>query len=893
MTTINYDDRSYFLDGRRVWLASGAIHYFRLPHQLWRDRLLKAKRAGLNCVETYVAWNFHEPHEGEWDFNGDKDLRKFIMQAGELGLYVILRPGPYICAEWDFGGLPSWLMTKSGITYRMANAAYLHYAGKYLGKILPKLVDLQVTRGGNIVLIQNENEYFYTTSPDRLNYFQFITQLFRKVGFDIPIITCNMLTEPRIPETIECCNAYDGAVQFLKRLRTAQPDAPMLATEFWSGWFDSWGGQHYRAKSAREVARKALEMLGCGCQVNYYMWHGGTNFAFWGSKLEANDACFQTTSYDYDAPLAEGGGLTEKYYLTKLVNMLANHFGQVIAQMRMEGPGVTVHDSTQVLNLSGPSGKLAVITNNGRDEITTASVSLPDGKDMEVSLDLLGAVAVPIMVRLTPDHLLNYANLMPLGLFGEDNLVLHGPAGWEGRICINGREIRHKVPDDDKPLVLEHCDQKIIIINSDLAQRAWEVDGSLVLGPKFVGATIEDITPADGMKQYSIISPDGQVAGKKVKGVSARKPAPPRLGAFERVRVCEEPINDELEWDKLDRPRDLSALGIDQGYGWYRLVVDLPKAGRKHLFLPDCEDRALIYVNGDMIGVWGRGPDAVRKPIPVSFKKGRNVVVFLADNLGRTCFGHNLGRAKGIFGHVWEASPLRIGKFKIHEGGDFSRRMVPRMMSYLLSELETMPISTAEITFNLPKIHPIHMSFSDVYHHFVVTCNDRQAKFFSSRPGGHGGYGDVTLGKELKKGKNTLRLLLWGDVNPKDLDKIKLHLLTESISAGGRKWSGRKWFVPSRTGRVVGKGLPAWYRCRFKYNKSAEPLFLKINGAKKGQIYLNGHNVGRFWNIGPQEYYYLPEPWLTDENELLIFEEQGHIPSGSKLLFRPAGPYRE
>ncbi len=877
------------MDGRRVWLASGTIHYFRVPHQLWRDRLIKAKRAGLNCVETYVAWNFHESREGEWDFRGDKNLREFIVQAGELGLYVILRPGPYICAEWDFGGLPSWLVTKSGITYRMANAAYLHYAGKYLGKVLPRLVDLQVTRGGNIILIQNENEYCYTTSPDRLNYFQFISQLFRKVGFDIPIITCNDLTEPRIPDTIECYNGYSGSVQFLKRLRTLQPDAPMLATEFWPGWFDYWGGQH-QVKDAREVARLALEILGCGCQVNYYMWHGGTNFAFWGSRLTAGDNTWQTTSYDYDAPLAEGGGLTEKYYLTKLVNMLAKHFGHIIAQMRMEGSGVTVHDSTQVLNLSGPPGRLAVITNNGRDEITSAAVSLPDGKEMEVSLLPMGAVAVPIMVRLAPNRLLNYANLMPLGLFGADNLVLHGPAGWEGRICINGREIRHRVPEDDKPLILEHCDQKIIIINSDLAQRTWELGGSLVLGPKFVGETIEDITPAVGMKQYSIISPEGQVTSKKVKHVPTHRLVPPRLSVFERVCVCEEPIDDKLEWDKLDRPRDLAALGIDQGYGWYRLVVDSPNAVKKHMFLPGCEDRALIYVNGDMVGVWGRGPEAVRKPIPVSFKRERNVVVFLVDNMGRECHGPNLGKPKGIFGQLWDAKPLRLGKFRIREGGDFSRRMIPRIMTHMQATLESKPMWTAEIAFNLPKIYPIHLSFTDLPYSSIVTCNDRQAGFLPNS----GGYGDVTLGKELKKGKNTLRLLLWGDVNPKDLEKIKLHLLTESISAGGKKWAGRKWSVPSATGgRVVGKGLPAWYRSRFKYTKAPEPLFLRISGTKKGQIYLNGHNVGRFWNIGPQEYYYLPEPWLADENELLIFEEQGHIPSGSRLAFRPAGPYRD
>jgi hypothetical protein len=119
-----------------------------------------------------------------------------------------------------------------------------------------------------------------------------------------------------------------------------------------------------------------------------------------------------------------------------------------------------------------------------------------------------------------------------------------------------------------------------------------------------------------------------------------------------------------------------------------------------------------------------------------------------------------------------------------------------------------------------------------------------------------------------------------------------MHLLTESVSASG-KWSYRKWRMPEPGGRLVGKGLPAWYRCRFKYTPSPLPLFLRISGAKKGQIYLNAHNVGRFWSIGPQEFYYLPEPWLESENELLIFEEQGNIPTGSRLSFRRAGPYRD
>ncbi|MHC4716946.1 MAG: beta-galactosidase, partial [Planctomycetota bacterium] len=492
MPTVRYDDRSLIVDDERIWLASGSLHYFRVPRELWRDRLLKAKRAGLNCIQTYAAWNLHEPEQGEWDFSGDRDLREFICQAGELGLYVILRPGPYICSEWDFGGFPAYLAAKSNLTYRTANAAFMHYFDKFLAQVLVRLADLQVTRGGNIILVQNENEYYYTTMPDRLNYCQFISQLIRRAGFEIPIITCNLLSQPFVPEAIECLNCWGNEVQMLKRLRRAQPDAPMLATEFWPGWFDFWGGKH-QVKDAREVARRALEILGCGCQVNYYMWHGGTNFEFWGSRLATHDWSYQTTSYDFDAPLAEGGGLTEKYYLTKLVNMLGSHFGMVFAQGRMEGPSVTVHNGTQALNVAGPTGRISVVTNNGQDEITTAAISLPDGRGLPVSLEPLGATAVLVDVRLSPETTLDYANLMPLGIFGDGLLVLHGPAGWDGRLSINGKELRAEVPADDKPLLLEEEGQKVLVLNTDTAQRTWDVDGTLVIGPEFVGQTTEDV----------------------------------------------------------------------------------------------------------------------------------------------------------------------------------------------------------------------------------------------------------------------------------------------------------------------------------------------------------------------------------------------------------------
>jgi hypothetical protein len=173
----------------------------------------------------------------------------------------------------------------------------------------------------------------------------------------------------------------------------------------------------------------------------------------------------------------------------------------------------------------------------------------------------------------------------------------------------------------------------------------------------------------------------------------------------------------------------------------------------------------------------------------------------------------------------------------------------------------------------------------------AALCNDRQAKFFPRHWSGEN-FGDLTLGNELRKGRNLLRILLWGGPAPDILKKFRLHLLSEDLSQGGT-WSFRRCEPPQAGGRVVGKGLAAWYVSHFPYAAGPEPLFLHIIGAKKGQVFLNGHNAGRFWTVGPQEDYYLPSCWLKAENELMLFEEQGLIPAGSTLEFRRLGPYRK
>lgn len=882
MASVTFDDRSILVGGKRIWLVSGSVHYFRIPVELWRDRLLKARRAGLNCISTFVPWNYHEPEEGQWEFSDEKDVSAFVRMAGKLGLYVILRPGPYIGADWDCGGLPAWLAAKTGVAYRTSSATFTHYFDKFFRRLLPKLAELQVSRGGNIILIQNENQYPVTTMPDRLGYLEFISQLFHRSGFDIPIISSNNFTDPPVPGGVECVASDGNEIQFLKRMRLRQPNAPLLVTDFATGSGDNWSQEH-NMRDGRQVARRAMETLGCGAQYNYYTWCGGTNFAFWAGQHPEGESLYQTTSYDYDAPLAEGGGLTEKYYLTRPVNMLANHMGKFFASSILEQPGVTIHDSSDVLNLNGSLCNWAIVTNHGRDEITSAKISLPEGQELSVSLEPFGAAAIPVELDLSPTQMLDYSNLTPLGLFGEKLLVLHGSAGWDAKISINGLEVQAEVPTEIEPEIIEHQGIILAIINSEAAMRTWLIDDCLIIGPNYVGENLDQIVDAHGVKQYPILSLDGKLSHKKSNSERSRRSTPPHLGHWKRLGLCLEPLDKSKQdaWIKIPGPKDVDSLGVHHGYAWYRIEMKQPRAKKHNIFLPDCEDRALLFLNGNPLGVWGRGDDAKRTPISASFKKGTNVLTVMVDNMGRFTASQRIGQRKGLFGHIYDAKALRTSKFKLKPMESFSKRLIPRQQTFLMEELKKQKTWSAEINVSLTKVAPIHLSFKNVPHHLAIICNERLVGFFANSGMN---FGDVTLGAELKKGKNAIKLVMWGEVAAKTLDNVKFHALNESLSEQA-DWRWCPWTTPEDKNSAGGRDMPAWYCVKFKTPSSSQPLFLHVAGAKKGQLFLNGRNIGRFWKIGPQHDYYLPPCWMEGENELLLFDEQGKSPSPSKLLF--------
>jgi beta-galactosidase len=308
-------DEDFLLDGRPHRIIAGALHYFRVHPGQWADRIRAAKEMGLNAIETYVAWNEHAPRRGEFRTDGRLDLQRFLGLVQAAGMHAIVRPGPFICAEWDNGGLPGWLTTECGTAIRRSDSQYLDAVRQYLAQLLPVLAPLQVDRGGPVILMQIENEYGAYGSD--AGYLETLTRWTREGGITIPLTTIDqptdsMLAAGGLPGLHKTASFGSNAAERLATLRRHQPTGPLMCAEFWDGWFDHWGTRHHTT-SAADAAEELDAILRAGASVSIYMFHGGTNFGFTNGANHKGYYEPTTTSYDYDAPLSEDGHTTAKY----------------------------------------------------------------------------------------------------------------------------------------------------------------------------------------------------------------------------------------------------------------------------------------------------------------------------------------------------------------------------------------------------------------------------------------------------------------------------------------------------------------------------------------------------------------------------------------------------
>lgn len=313
MPVLEIDDEGFRLDGSPFRILSGGLHYFRVHPEQWADRLHKARLMGLNTVETYVPWNLHEPRRGDFRMEGALDLPRFLDLAQAEGLHVLLRPGPFICAEWEGGGLPSWLLAEAGLRLRAQDPRYLDAADGYFEALFARVGTRLATEGGPVLAVQVENEF--GAYDDDTAHLEHLAATLRRCGVEVPLLTCDQpadLGRGSLPGVLATANFGSHSADNLAVLRKHQPAGPLMCMEFWIGWFDRWGAHHVTRDTA-EVAGELDELLAAGASVNFYMFHGGTNFGFTNGANDKHTYRPTVTSYDYDAPLDEAGDPTEKY----------------------------------------------------------------------------------------------------------------------------------------------------------------------------------------------------------------------------------------------------------------------------------------------------------------------------------------------------------------------------------------------------------------------------------------------------------------------------------------------------------------------------------------------------------------------------------------------------
>lgn len=928
---VTFDSRSFSIGGQRIWIHSGEIHYFRHPSELWRETLLRARQGGMNAISTCIAWNYHEPVEGQCDFTGDRDVAHFLDLCAEIGLWVIARPGPYICAEWDAGGLPAWLLSKPGIRPRENDPTFVKYARGWFDRILPLLAKRQVSRGGSVILVQNENEYAGGWDESTRSYTRLINDSFRAAGLDIPIIACNAhsaspntvyinyshdVADQMIwPEVIVTYNSGPG-VEPVRDLRRKQPNAPLFMTEFWSGPQSFWGRALNTFVTSPEYGRNLVEFASVGCQVTNYMFDGGTNFAHWGASRIL-------TSYESNYPVREGGMLSEKYYRLKPLSEFITRFGSFLAESDeiLGNPGYEVPAGTRLVVRQSQAGQILFFTDPGSRP--TIPLKLPQGQTLEIHLPTVRGMMLPYQFTLPDKSILDYANICLLGYAaGSHQLLMWGVAGTMAVISVNGERTSVMISAAEV-IQVRVGGTTLCVMDETMADRAWWLTDRMIFGADL--AHDAEMKYSAGSPRLQELTADGHLIAHEIPVIPSLPTLPELLNWS--ASLSPEPSGSGDGWIELAGPCSHEKLGRHYGYVWYRAEFEAAEEGPRTLFIPQCNTRLTVYNNGCYAGTFGelcrsvdfgnyRHPnDWQQETVTIQAVKGRNLIVMLSDNNGRYMLG--MPDEQGLQGPVY-VDAVRLLPQDVRAFGP--EPVLPAALAGAYGKTYRALTSLPGVAFNLsvPPDADTYVAIPCGVDTVVVTVDGQVAGAFSG--GGYHVFRSVLLPPTTTGRSVSVRVQFkTAQVNANDIESIICTAVSrqnrlghwawkaggdisdlsggqgvnQSITASGpAHWGGLVPNEPRPLG-AMHKAWPTFYSTTFPRPSGDMPLFVRVGSMQKGQLYLNGHNIGRFWQTGGfgngvQVRYYLPKPWLKDQNTLVAFEEYGLPPNGAALVWGPS-----
>lgn len=924
MPTMTYDGRSFLLDGRRLWIVSGSIHYARVPRELWVDRIHAAKLAGLNTIETPVFWARHESRPGQFDFKGDNDLRRFIELVGKADMRCILRVGPYVGSGWDMGGLPPFLLDLKGVALRTHNAPFLEASARFFGALADQVRDLQATApgaGGDsgkpIILIQNETAWTCGHDTLAMQYLGELNRYLREAGLTVPVVNANNLWQS-VEGEIDAWSGSEDLLAAMRQLGTVAPVHPRMVMSLPTGGLDTWGRGRQEPVAGHLLQRRMGEVLAGGGQFNLTPFHGGTNFGFSAGRHPEVADGYVTTSNDRGAPLGETGGPNANFGPVRRLATFASRFGRTLAHAEIEaapimagptarqfGGGTVDGGGFAVAAVRGPHGSVAFVFDRNPSAaesgtIRTLELLLGDGSALPMALGKQSVAWCVLDVHLGGRATLNFSTLCCLGHAGKV-LVCFGPAGASGMVSINGAPLEVDVPEGDAPLVQEHEGVTLVVVSEDLADRTFIAEAAVYVGVDAIDAADQPV----GVRAKGGMRIDTATGAMKVimpEKAASRHPSVPALGEWAMAGMGDYTSGASARFASIEKAVDLTRLGSPAGYGWYRATIKSPAPRKVRAMFPQSGDRLHVWADGHALGAVGY---AAAEDVGIPLKKSTSVVM-LAENLGRLAGGAGLGESKGLFGPVWVASPIKLAKAKMVTGEPVE------LLKFKAPLWEVRQGDTSEPdrlcwTFSHRKKTGVIARLDPLPARAILLLNGKPIRFLD-----RGGTVRLLLDAEqLARGNNTIEVSFLAEGVEFDSEAAgraaagALHLADADAELTAKaEWAFAKWEAPAPSAYSVaskaamgGAEGPTWWRTSFRAKDRSHPLLLDLTGMTKGQVYMNGRHLGRYWVGAPPEgptgwqvaqgRWYLPECWLRDDedNELVLFDELGGNPGKCRLAF--------
>ncbi len=927
---INFDGKGFIINGKRTFLATGAIEYNRIPRELWKDRLMRIKRAGLNCVEIYSFWNYHEPHEGQFNFSGNQDLDAFLKLAKSFGLYVIARVGPYSCAEVDAGGYPVWLQFKRGMMVRNNDSISWPYITKFWDQLFPIVVNNQINRGGNVILIQLENEHPWGEGTDGLSnaYFKFLQSKALSYGMEVPYFfsSLNHGHEP------------GGNTPFSSAGRTS----PWFSTEFWCVWFNHYGQTSDEVITKDRATWKIISNGGNG--YAHYMFHGGTYFDYFaGIGVWA--------SYDFGAAIGETGDLRPGYYKFKRAAWFARSFQEILETSdNATGTYSTAagNANIQVVARQSNAGTILFLDNNGGSAQQTKVKFNGTDYPQNGSLTVNAREIMPFVAnyKITPEVMLQVAPTRILGITeqsGTTTMVIYGQAGTPAELYFQapaGTTITSGSPalSQNAPGQISlkttfpatgaanysfqtgNSKVRILAVNDTLADYSWFIEADersyVVCGPQYIGTA----SMSNGQPGFNTESPWQHRTNFPVFAYDSSN-IPIAMSAM-NTQISHPGIIKPTNWEVMSGmeqaapsyntagwltsttgPIFSGADGDISPYTWYRTTVNVPAAGPYTISFDEVRDTIIPFVDGIAIA----SSSVSKNGFTTDLSKGNHSIAVYVIHDGREKLWYHIGSLivgtlnGGLKGsaHINQvaSAPDTLTSWQIKPTNSTAVGTTPPpgndsgWKPYTLGTNAFNGYDYAWFQVTLPAAGTSsirEVRFLNVDDNCWVYLNGVQ---IAKHTGWNSPF-NVSLDSNWNtSGVNTLTLLVQntggvgGVYAPVTFATYSSRTaLNDWVQQGGPGNPDASTGWSPLTGNTSFSG-PQFFRCTFNANPPDETGTYSIwriptTSLFTGSIWVNGHNLGKYSRKVGGPGLYIPEKWLnaSGTNTLVIYDAMGNRP---------------